>query len=56
MASLENRQGIGFSIKVGSEIGPDRVKVAAITPRAVVLHQEVDTTVIVTELPLNTNE
>lgn len=55
MASLENREGIGFPIKIGSEIGPDRVKVVEISAGAIQLEQSVGTSVVTTEIHLKPN-
>ena len=38
-ASLENGNGIGFPIHVGSEIGPEAAKVVQITPNSIILRE-----------------
>ena len=38
-ASLENGDGIGFPIHVGSEIGPEAAKVVQITPTSIILRE-----------------
>jgi Tfp pilus assembly protein PilP len=51
-ASLENRDGIGFPVRIGTEIGPDNAKVVEITHNSIVVELAGDGALGRREIPL----